>query len=61
MDSIKEELHYAKVPIQGKYFKNFGFFVDFNGNFSAKTYFHPVKIGILKCGWVFRGNRRFYQ
>jgi len=48
MDSIKEELHYAKVPIQGKYFKNFGFLVGFNRNFLAKTSFHPVKISILE-------------
>ena len=51
MDSIKEELHYAKVPIQGKYFKKIGFIVGFNRNFSAKTYFHPVKISILE--WKF--------
>ena len=41
MDSIKEELHYAKVPIQGKYFKNFGFLIGFGVYFWAK-------IGILK-------------
>ena len=51
MDSIKEELHYAKVPIQGKYFKNSGFLVGFNSNFLAKFYFHPVQIGILN--WKF--------
>ena len=51
MDSIKEELHYAKVPIQGKYFKNYGFLLGFNRKFLAKTYFHPVKISILE--WKF--------
>lgn len=40
MDSIKEELHYAKVPIQGKYFKNFGFFV---GIFWQKPIFTQSK------------------
>ena len=47
MDSIKEELHYAKVPIQGKYFKNFGFFVGFCmyfGPFLGKNPHFEMKI-----------------
>ena len=51
MDSIKEELHYAKVPIQGKYFKIFGFFVGFDTNFlviSDKNLFLLVR----KLHWL---------